>query len=67
MRGLLIRIGIDQAYGNWNAPIDPSSGKFGYVPIPEGTQIKFKPGMNRSYQEIEPRAPACNVIDRSYL
>ena len=38
MRGLLIRVGIDQAYGGWNAPIDPMTGEFVYVPIPDGAQ-----------------------------
>jgi hypothetical protein len=36
MRATLVRIGIDQAYGAWNAPMDPETNDFVYVPIPEG-------------------------------
>jgi hypothetical protein len=32
MKGLLVRIGVDQAYGGWNAPVD-ADGQFVYVPI----------------------------------
>lgn len=35
MRGLLVRVGIDATSGGWNAPVDPVSGEFVYVPIPE--------------------------------
>jgi hypothetical protein len=35
MRGYLIRIGVDQAFGGWNAPMDPETNEFVYVPIPE--------------------------------
>ena len=38
MRGFLVRVGIDQAYGGWNAPVDPDSWNFAYVPIPDGAQ-----------------------------
>lgn len=31
-------MGIDQAYGNWNGPVDPESHEFVYVPIPEGRE-----------------------------
>jgi hypothetical protein len=34
MKALLVRIGIDQEYGVWNAPVD-GDGRFVYVPIPE--------------------------------
>ena len=36
MNGLLVRVGIDHSYGNWNAPADPYTKEFVYVPIPEG-------------------------------
>ncbi|HEX4451708.1 MAG TPA: hypothetical protein VH143_12605 [Kofleriaceae bacterium] len=35
MRGLLVRVGIDQAFGGWNAPVDPDTHEFVYVPIPD--------------------------------
>jgi hypothetical protein len=36
MKGVLVRIGIDSTCGGWNAPLDPRTGRFAYVPIPEG-------------------------------
>lgn len=38
MKGLLVRVGIDQAFGGWNAPVDPDTLDFAYVPIPDGAQ-----------------------------
>ena len=38
MRGLLVRIGIDQTAGGWNAPVDPDTLEFAYVPIPDRPQ-----------------------------
>ena len=35
MRTYLVRVGIDQAVGKWNAAIDPGTGDFVYIPIPE--------------------------------
>ena len=35
MKGLLVRVAIDQSYGHWNAPVDPDTNEFVYVPIPE--------------------------------
>jgi hypothetical protein len=35
MQAYLVRIGVDQAYGGWNAPVNPQSNEFVYVPIPE--------------------------------
>jgi Nucleotide modification associated domain 3 len=52
MNAILIRIGIDQEYGGWNAPVDPVSGRFVYVPIPE-TQEPLN-DLVRSYDEILP-------------
>jgi len=33
MRGLLVRVGIDQTYGGWNAPVNTATGRFVFVPI----------------------------------
>ena len=52
MKAILIRVGVDQAYGQWNAPVDPESGHFVYVPIPE--KRAFRPGLERSYREVLP-------------
>lgn len=35
MKGYLVRIGVDQAYGGWNAPVNPDTNEFVFVPIPE--------------------------------
>lgn len=40
MRAYLVRIGVDQAYGHWNAPMDPASNEFVYVPIPESRPMR---------------------------
>lgn len=52
-QGILVRIGVDHSYGGWNAPVDPSSGRFVYVPIPEGDHVAFHKGCARPYTEIE--------------
>ena len=54
MKGLLVRIGVDQAYGRWNAPVDPVSGRFVYVPIPEGAGTQFHPRLARRGGEFLP-------------
>jgi hypothetical protein len=53
MKALLVRIGVDQAYGGWNAPVD-AEGRFVYVPIPEKLGTPFMPGLERRYGEILP-------------
>ncbi len=53
MKALLIRIGVDQAYGGWNAPVD-AEGRFVYVPIPEKLGTPFHPGLERRYSEVLP-------------
>jgi hypothetical protein len=35
MQAFLVRIAVDQTYGGWNAPMNPDSNEFVYVPIPE--------------------------------
>jgi hypothetical protein len=52
MKGILVRVGIDHSYGQWNAPVDPDSHRFVYVPIPENQ--KFHPGMEKPYRELMP-------------
>jgi hypothetical protein len=67
MRGMLIRVGIDQAFGRWNAPIDPVTNRFVYVPIPENDNVQFHPGLARPFTECIPwieafsRKEACDV------
>jgi hypothetical protein len=52
MKGLLVRVGIDQAYGRWNAPMDPVSRAFIYVPVPSNTP--FHKGMDTSFSDLVP-------------
>lgn len=47
---ILIRVAVDQAYGNWNGPCNPETGDFVYVPIPQN-----KPnvtGMEKLYDNV---------------
>lgn len=53
IRAILVRIGIDQAFGNWNAPV-AEDGSFVFVPIPEGENTKFRSGQERCYSEVVP-------------
>src|SRR5206468_11380338 len=53
MKALLVRIGVDQAYGGWNAPVD-AEGRFVYVPIPEKPSTAFHAGLERHYAEVLP-------------
>lgn len=54
MRAILIRVGADQsvAGGSWNGFIDPATGRFAYVPIPESSAIH--PGMEQPYSALKP-------------
>ena len=53
MKALLVRIGVDQAYGGWNAPVD-AARRFVYVPIPEKRGTRFHTGLERRYGEVLP-------------
>jgi hypothetical protein len=53
MMAFLVRIGVDQAYGGWNAPVD-AEGRFVYVPIPEKSSTSFHAGLERRYAEVLP-------------
>ena len=54
MKAILVRIGVDQTYGHWNAPVDSESCQFVYVPIPERSGTLFQPGLERRYAEVLP-------------
>lgn len=65
MRAFLVRIGVDQAYGAWNAPVDPATGEFVYVPIPDGS-TRFRPNCNRRFHEAVPNLTSfceCRGLD----
>lgn len=53
MRAILVRIGIDQAYGGWNAPVDPLTNEFVYVPIPEGHAAPQHRELATTYSTVE--------------
>lgn len=57
MKAYLIRVGVDQAYGGWNAPVDPVSGEFVFVPIPESAK-NFHPACRRTLREFLPALEA---------
>lgn len=50
MKAILIRVGTDLEYDGWNAPVDPRSKQFVYVPIPESQRPL--PKLARTYDEI---------------
>ena len=58
MQAILVRVGVDHAYGQWNAPVDPASGQFVYVPIPEKVGAGFHPGCERPYAAVVPAIEA---------
>lgn len=51
-KGLLIRVGIDSVYGEWNAPINTNTGDFVYLPIPESDQHKLKSSLIFPYDHF---------------
>jgi hypothetical protein len=64
MKALLVRIGVDQKFGGWNAPVD-ADRRFVYVPIPEPAGTPFHPGLERRYNEVLPALHRfCRSCDR---
>lgn len=52
-KGLLVRVGIDQTFGGYNAPINPKTNDYIYMPIPQG-EDDFRPEMRTSYDDLLP-------------
>lgn len=52
MRAYLVRIGVDQVFGGWNAPMNPDTGEFVYVPIPESRPMSTV--FQTPYTSIQP-------------
>lgn len=50
-KGLLVRVGIDKSFGGYNAPINPITNDYLYMPIPQG-RSNFREGMLTSYDHL---------------
>ncbi len=49
-KAILIRVGVDQTYGQWNAPCNPDTLDYVYVPIPQSRPNAQ--GMERGYESF---------------
>jgi hypothetical protein len=58
MRAALVRVGIDLTAGGWNAPVDPATNEFVYVPIPEGAERRQRPSLATTYATVAPALTA---------
>jgi putative DNA base modification enzyme with NMAD domain len=58
VRATLVRVGVDQSFGAWNAPVDPDTYEFVYVPIPEAETQTFHDGLATSYRDVVPALKA---------
>jgi len=52
MKAILVRVGIDHIYGGWNAPMNPDTNEFIYVPINENEKFSFIDNGNRKFKEL---------------
>jgi hypothetical protein len=53
LKAILVRIGVDHAYGGWNAPVNRATGEFVYVPIPDGPAKTYRSGSARGFVETD--------------
>ncbi len=55
MKALLVRVGIDSSKpsGGWNAPVDPVTYEFAYVPIVEQYKEEVIPEYKRTYEQFK--------------
>lgn len=53
-KAILIRIGVDQSFGNWNAPCNPENNDYTYVPIPQEPPVT--PSLAKIYKDSMPHA-----------
>jgi len=54
MKAILVRVGIDCVYGGWNAPMNPETNEFIYVPINENEKFSFIKNGNKKFKELVP-------------
>ena len=66
MKGVLVRVGIDSSCGFWNAPYDPRTGNFVYVPIPE-EGVARRPNLVCRYAEVTSALEAMEIAMPSHL
>jgi hypothetical protein len=60
MKAILVRVGVDATAGGWNAPVDPNTNEFVFVPIPE-VREDLRPSLTRTYDEVAPALDAFGV------
>lgn len=53
MRAILVRIGIDHSFGQWNAPVDLTTGDFLFVPIPDNENTVYPPELATYYDMVQ--------------
>lgn len=63
MKGILLRVGADQtpAGGRWNAPVDPQSWRYAYVPIAAGEDQHEHIAPCPTFALFEPRVASLDV------
>ena len=61
MQVILVRVGIDQSCGHWNAPCNPDNRDFVYVPIPETGHANAR-GLEKRY--ADETVPALRAFSR---
>lgn len=54
MKVILVRVGIDCVYGGWNAPMNPETNEFIYIPINESEKFSFIENGKRKFNELLP-------------
>jgi hypothetical protein len=54
MKGLLVRVAVDQSVGGgkWNGPVDSETKEFVYVSIPDDNPMRA--GLEKPYRLLEP-------------
>ncbi len=64
MQALLVRVGIDltEESGNWNAPVNPDTREFAYVPILEDEGGNGKKKIRSGYETFYDQFEACQKL-----
>ena len=71
MKAILIRVGADQSFGGYNAPVCTQTNEFVYVPIPEGPKSQCHDHLARYYDEFVPAlasfAQECQTLSKRWV